>query len=819
MRTFWIHKQIKVMFLLILLSLTMLPTMALSVPGNTSKYSVKVIESYQTDIMTITVISDSKKVETKIHNENSPLEILSKTAVYSKGVALGGPSYESFIEDRVNELIEFGTQNTYILLPAEYFSGYDNNSIPRYYVNFLMDEDRKIIGYLENNTPIVVPADGQFETSDFTFYQISITENNAATTTPTPELKPSPASSIGASTWASKDIESAIQKGYVPGSLQYDYTNIITRQEFCQLAVKFVEYATGSNIDSYLLEKGVVRDANAFSDSKDPDVLAAFALGITSGTGNSKFTPNGQITREQAATMIRNICMVIGVPMSTLPTEVYADISNASTWATESIYFCYSNKVMSGTRINPLTFSPKAKYTREQSIVTFNNIDIHGVIDQAGYLSVSPLPNTQPWGVPLWANISSVQQFEYMNKGLAYAYIENGKLQIKTPDNEYSIDAKYPLLGDVISDSEGCFYVVWGIENKKINTYPETTFISKYSPAGEHVKTIGFVGNSSTFYDSDESKTQKPFSFGNCVSAISNGVLINYHAKLRYDGHQIDQVIGVRIADMSVYDVPHNTYTGHSFNQSILYSEKKPGFVFASHGDGFGRGFKINSIDGEYGDKYGMYGDKYGTYGRKKEMVFHFYLEPEVNYNMAIVNSTFAQLGGIVETSEGIALVGASAKTIGEEAKKEKQNLFVQIADPVTNMIYPSISPACTTRTGQTSYEIYNDGDDNTPLSTVTDYGVHWLTDYTDKDVVAPQVVVADDKIVILWSSYDGNWESPRNTLYMVLSANGNILTPATSLKGVSLNSYEQPVYHDGTIYWASVSNGRLKIRSIDIAE
>lgn len=63
--------------------------------------------------------------------------------------------------------------------------------------------------------------------------------------------------------------------------------------------------------------------------------------------------------------------------------------------------------------------------------------------------------------------------------------------------------------------------------------------------------------------------------------------------------------------------------------------------------------------------------------------IFHFYLEPNANYNMYIVNKTFAQFGGLAETSRGVVLVGASAKSIGEEAKTEKQNLFVQIFNPL----------------------------------------------------------------------------------------------------------------------------------------
>jgi len=87
-----------------------------------------------------------------------------------------------------------------------------------------------------------------------------------------------------ADAWAFDNIKSAVEKGFVPEDIQNDYTQVITRAEFCRMAVKFVEYATGKSIGDILKEKGLTRDYNAFSDTDDPDILAAYALGITNGT-------------------------------------------------------------------------------------------------------------------------------------------------------------------------------------------------------------------------------------------------------------------------------------------------------------------------------------------------------------------------------------------------------------------------------------------------------------------------------------------------------------------------------------------------------
>jgi len=183
---------------------------------------------------------------------------------------------------------------------------------------------------------------------------------------------PSSSNLNGASSWAVNGISSAIDKGFVPTDLQKDYTNTITRAEFCRMAVKFVEYKTGKNIEMVLQGIGVSRNQSEFTDTNDNDILAASALGITSGTGNHQFTPNGQFTREQAATMILNTCKVIGMNVNTTSANTFADINTASQWAVNGINFCSENGIMNGTGNN--NFSPKATYTREQSIVTFDNI-------------------------------------------------------------------------------------------------------------------------------------------------------------------------------------------------------------------------------------------------------------------------------------------------------------------------------------------------------------------------------------------------------------------------------------------------------------
>lgn len=402
--------------------------------------------------------------------------------------------------------------------------------------------------------------------------------------------------------------------------------------------------------------------------------------------------------------------------------------------------------------------------------------------------------STNTTNISNWSSVSAVQQFSYKNEGLAYAYLHEEILHIVTPSKHLELEAEYPLLGDVISDKEGNFYVVWGKTNEQNTTSVKTVFISKYNADGQHKKTTGFVGESIM---GDDGNTKEPFAHGSCDSAIHNGVLMVNYSRRMYNGHQSNNVVGVNTEDMSpvrfgsVWDIP---YTSHSFNQRIIWSDHTKDFIYADHGDAYDRGFIITSQ-------------------KQTKRIFHFYLEANANYNMQIVNKTFAQMGELTETDEGVVFIGASAKSIGEDAKEEKQNLFIQIFDPAEK-VSSDMFTGGTKRSGKTSYDI-NDNK-NSPLTSVTDYGVIWLTNHTDRDVVAPHAVVADDRIVILWNEFIDYRRS--EAFYMVVSAEGEVLTPATSLgKNFPLNSGEAPVYHDGKIYWACSVKNRIRVIDLEV--
>lgn len=75
------------------------------------------------------------------------------------------------------------------------------------------------------------------------------------------------------SSWAIEEIEDARENGLIPESLDEKYQDNITRQEFCQLAVKLIEASVGRSIDDVLEYHGVLVNELQFDDTDDKNIL------------------------------------------------------------------------------------------------------------------------------------------------------------------------------------------------------------------------------------------------------------------------------------------------------------------------------------------------------------------------------------------------------------------------------------------------------------------------------------------------------------------------------------------------------------------
>lgn len=175
------------------------------------------------------------------------------------------------------------------------------------------------------------------------------------------------------SSWSYDAYAEAADKGLITPEINLDYHGETNRAEFCRAAVNFIEKYYNKPIITVLKERAL--NPLMFTDTDDEAICAAAALGITSGTDAVKnlFSPNGPITREQAATMLVNTLKALGANFDTKSTA-WSDASSLSSWAVDSVNTMYSVGIMSGTSAKTPTFSPKSLYTHEQTIVTLNGL-------------------------------------------------------------------------------------------------------------------------------------------------------------------------------------------------------------------------------------------------------------------------------------------------------------------------------------------------------------------------------------------------------------------------------------------------------------
>ena len=160
------------------------------------------------------------------------------------------------------------------------------------------------------------------------------------------------------SSWAKDQVGLAIDAGIVPQALQSRYTDTATRADFCALVVALIEEYWGEAITA----------EETFTDTDDINVRKAATLGIVQGVGNGAFNPNGELTREQAATMLERTYQVSRRILQGGGASSFADSSSVSPWAADAVAKMENSGIMTGVGNN--RFDPQGPYSREQSIMT-----------------------------------------------------------------------------------------------------------------------------------------------------------------------------------------------------------------------------------------------------------------------------------------------------------------------------------------------------------------------------------------------------------------------------------------------------------------
>lgn len=119
----------------------------------------------------------------------------------------------------------------------------------------------------------------------------------------------------------------------------------------------------------YRAEKQPNAGISSFADIEsgvyyEKAVAWAAANGIVKGISETKFAPSDTISREQMAAIIHRYAAFKDFDTAISEATSYADSSNISDYAKESVAFCSENGIMSGKGSN--TFAPQEYATRAE---------------------------------------------------------------------------------------------------------------------------------------------------------------------------------------------------------------------------------------------------------------------------------------------------------------------------------------------------------------------------------------------------------------------------------------------------------------------
>lgn len=170
--------------------------------------------------------------------------------------------------------------------------------------------------------------------------------------------------------WSKSFAQEAASKSLLPYEFTNIYGNNISREQFCILLGNMIAVKEGYyTIDDYMRGTGQAYLRNYFEDCAgvDNSVNILYALGIVNGKDETHFDPDGELTREQAATLLSRAAekywdLEISTSLN------YEDAWLISDWARFYVTWANENGVMTG--ITDESFVPQGAYTVEQAVAT-----------------------------------------------------------------------------------------------------------------------------------------------------------------------------------------------------------------------------------------------------------------------------------------------------------------------------------------------------------------------------------------------------------------------------------------------------------------
>ncbi len=159
-----------------------------------------------------------------------------------------------------------------------------------------------------------------------------------------------------ASSWAIKELDKALKYNLITSRISSDMGEMISREEFCELAVRYYEKKL-STVAKY--------SDNPFKDVNNIEILKAYQLGIIKGYPDKTFRPNLPVTREDIAVMTERL-VKLTKPNIKLDYSEIKTSEKISKYALNSFTSLYNEGIIKGSngRLNPSDHT-----TRQEAVI------------------------------------------------------------------------------------------------------------------------------------------------------------------------------------------------------------------------------------------------------------------------------------------------------------------------------------------------------------------------------------------------------------------------------------------------------------------
>lgn len=300
--------------------------------------------------------------------------------------------------------------------------------------------------------------------------------------------------------WAKNEVSNAIESDLIPAELQNHYNVAITRDEFCELAIHLIEVNRGMSIEKFMLIKGLIMaEESPFTDTDSRSARAAYTLGITNGTSLTTFSPDKELTREQASKFLSLTAQLLGEDID-IQGDTYSDDVNIAGWAKPYVGYLNNKSIMKG--VGGDRFAPKDSYQRQQAFMTM--LRLYNVVE--GYEAVEEIDTMfmgQDFSNPDLADLLTVMRntFEHapltmdiedangMDIELYYLADESGFVTTtKTQYKDFNDDDV-----DVIEFYDGEYFITMAPSLEKYSTYQESVDDKKWFDFGTRTEFVGKV--------------------------------------------------------------------------------------------------------------------------------------------------------------------------------------------------------------------------------------------------------------------------------------------------------------------------------------